>query len=280
MNRWYRLSQSAAKSALKYRRQIGLGLEFPCDIYETIEKEGLELQFMDVPSLEGMCLSEREVTRICVTAHRPWGRQRFTAAHELGHYILQHGSQVDEMIESRNEETGIPDAEILADGFARFLLMPRPAVLAAFAGSPFSPLSVYRASCWLGVGYESLIRHLAASLRLISASQEKCLAGTDRQEMCRQMMGDATFKADVWPLSSNWNARTVHAQVGDAVFGLDAQGGVLSRIDAQRALVVTVGETRARLAAGGYVLIRASKRRFVGLYDYRYLPEPTDEEAE
>lgn len=281
MNRWYRLSQSAAKSALKYRRQIGLGLELPCDIYETVEKEGLELQFIDVPSLEGMCLREREVTRICVTAHRPWGRQRFTAAHELGHYVLQHGSQIDEMIESRYEEAGIPDEEILADAFARFLLMPRPAVVRAFAATPFNAISVYRASCWLGVGYESLVRHLAASLKLINPRHEKCLSDVVRQDLCRQMVGDATFKADVWPLDSSWNGRTIHAQVGDAVLGIDAnQESMLSRIDPQRALIATVGKTRARLSAGGSVFIRASKRRFVGFYDYLYLPEPNDEEAE
>jgi len=145
MNRWYKLSQSAAKSALKYRVQMGLGLDSPCDVYETIASENVELQFVDIPSLEGMCLQEPEVNRICVTAERPWGRQRFTAAHELGHYLLKHGSQIDTVIEQR-ESKEIADEEIIADGFARFLLMPPRAVARAFSGTPASASARFNSS--------------------------------------------------------------------------------------------------------------------------------------
>src|SRR5689334_4666539 len=100
MNR-YRLYQSAAKLAIKYRVHKRIPNDEPCDIYDIIKREGLDLQFMDVPSLEGMYLAEPESERICICAQRPWGRQRFTAAHELGHHLYGHGTQVDQAIEQR-----------------------------------------------------------------------------------------------------------------------------------------------------------------------------------
>src|ERR1051326_1897597 len=111
MTREYKLAQHAAKAALQYRKRIGLGFDTPCDIYEIIASEKLDLQFIDVPTLEGMFLHEPETTRVCVCAHRPWGRQRFTAAHELGHYFFGHGSQVDIRLEWLRTEA-VADEEI------------------------------------------------------------------------------------------------------------------------------------------------------------------------
>ncbi len=277
MNRWYKLSQSAAKSALKYRLEIGLGLDSPCDIYETISSRGIELQFVDIPSLEGMCLQEPEVTRICVTADRPWGRQRFTAAHELGHYVLDHGSQVDAAIEAREGNKGISDEEILADGFARFFLMPRPAVMKAFSHTTqFDAMSVFKASCYLGVSYESLVRQLCLSLKLINGSQEKSLLRYSRQEIAQMLLGNSTFKRDVWPLDDRWRNRVLHLQIGDAVLGvspINSEGTLqISRCHGG-SIVESTGDACVSLLAGGEVTIRASKRSYIGFYDYRYLPE-------
>lgn len=274
MNRWYKLSQSAAKAALKYRVEMGLGLDSPCDVYEMIASENVELQFVDIPSLEGMCLQEPEVNRICVTAARPWGRQRFTAAHELGHYLLKHGSQIDAVIEQR-ESKGISDEEIMADGFARFLLMPPRAVATALSSTEhIDGLTVFKASCWLGVGYESLVRQLCRSLKLISEAQQENLLRRSRQELGQLMLGNQSFKDDVWPLDEAWRGRMIHAQLGDALLGVCTKGNSILGPGGQGvALVREVGEAKATLVGGGEVTIRASKRNFVGFYDYRYLPE-------
>jgi Zn-dependent peptidase ImmA (M78 family) len=274
MDRWYKLSQAAAKTAMKYRMQTELGLDSPCDPYEMIVEENLELQFVDIPSLEGMCLQEPEVTRICVTAERPWGRQRFTAAHELGHHLLKHGSQIDTMIETR-EIQDTSDEEILADGFARFLLMPPRAVTNALSDCRLiDGLAVYKASCWLGVSYESLVRQLCATLNLISESKQKSLLRLSKQKLGQTILGNQSFKADVWPLDDAWRDRAVHVQLGDAVMGICPQeDSILTHTRQSGTLIRGVGETSAVLQTGGSVTIRASRRNFVGFYDYRYLPE-------
>lgn len=274
MDRWYKLSQSAAKLALKFRLEKGLGLESPCDIYELVHALKLELQFMDVPSLEGMCLQEEEVTRLCVTAHRPWGRQRYTAAHELGHYVLKHGTRLDQMMESWEEQNNISNDEILADAFARFLLMPPRAVGKAFQGNPaYNPSAVFRASCWLGVGYESLIRQMQASLRMITDQNAKNLIAKGRQEIVRELAHDPTFSSDLWLLDKNWRDRLLHVQVGDLIIGAkQTEVGILEP-SGSGLLARTPGQATVELIDGGTTRVLLSRRNYVGFYDYRYLPE-------
>ncbi len=274
MNRWYKLSQAAAKAALQYRLRKNLGYDTPCDIYDLITRENVDLQFVDIPSLEGMCLQEPEVTRICVCADRPWGRQRFTAAHELGHFVMGHGTQVDTVIESRDENDGLSDEEILADGFARFLLMPPRAVARALAGRRSEARSIYEAGCWLGVGYATLIKQMCVSLGLIDNSTEEALLRHKRQELAQQIVGDQDFKGDVWPLDELWRDRRVHVQIGDVIHGIrPTADSFLGSLGPTTAKAKSVGTETVSLSAGGTVRILVSERRFTGFYDYRYLPE-------
>src|SRR5216683_2366069 len=95
------LFRAAAKRALKVRTEAGYALAQPCDVYQLIAGHRMELQFFSVPTLEGMYLEDGETRRICVSAFRPPGRQRFTAAHECGHSFLCHGTKVDTIGELR-----------------------------------------------------------------------------------------------------------------------------------------------------------------------------------
>src|SRR5437588_11384999 len=89
----------AAKMALEYRVRNGLSLDEPCDIYELVVRQGVELRFMEVKSLEGFYLSDGMAGQINVCAYRPAGLQRFTAAHELGHHVFGHGSRLDPQLD-------------------------------------------------------------------------------------------------------------------------------------------------------------------------------------
>jgi len=275
MDRWYKLGQSAAKVALKYRVDRNLGFDEPCDVFQTIENEKIDLQFVDIPSLEGMFLQEPEVRRICVCALRPWGRQRYTAAHELGHYILGHGTQVDTVIETRDQQPSLSDEEILAEAFSRFLLMPPRAVVKAFGKrQQYDARAVLEASCWLGVGYGTLIRQMRSSLRLISESEQENLLHIKRRELCRDLAGIPDLESDLWPLDERWRDRRVHVQLGDVIQGVCSKGsGLLSLIDSTVNRVDCVGTETVDLISGGSVTISSSRRSFIGFYDYRYMPE-------
>jgi hypothetical protein len=66
------LAAEAVKLALRERVLSGYALDKPCDIYRLSSKHAT-LQFIDVPTLEGMYLEDANVKRICVCAFRPSG---------------------------------------------------------------------------------------------------------------------------------------------------------------------------------------------------------------
>src|SRR5690349_18588178 len=96
------LAAGAVKLALRERVLSGYPIDRPCDIYRLIANR-VTLQFIDVPTLEGMYLEDADVRRICVCAVRPSGRQRLTGAHELGHLLMGHGTRLDVIEEARGQ---------------------------------------------------------------------------------------------------------------------------------------------------------------------------------
>src|SRR5580704_1578455 len=125
-----KLKTEAARRALTARKRFGFALDSPCDVYELISKYGLSLRFTNISTMDGLYLNDGFTGSINVSTLRPSGHQRFTAAHELGHFIFGHGAQLDEKIEKMESDSAEEDA---ADAFARHLLMPKRAVLRGFS---------------------------------------------------------------------------------------------------------------------------------------------------
>jgi len=269
--------RATAKRAIEFRLASEMAFDSPCDIYEIIRRRNLELQFVDIPSLEGMYLEEPESRRICVSAHRPVGRQRFTAAHELGHHILGHGTQFDTVVDELDRLMSSNTEEAAADAFARYVLMPPRAVQAAFRLRGFDvasldPLAVYRAACWLGVGYITLLNQMLYSLRVLGPSDYERLSRTTPKSIKAELAG-VVSKGDVWPLDEFWEKRRLHTQIGDLIVGLKSQGStpIVTEIDQGIYVADNVGESVLPLAAGGDVTLCVSNPAYVGFYEYRYL---------
>ncbi|MGH9433397.1 MAG: ImmA/IrrE family metallo-endopeptidase [Terriglobia bacterium] len=276
-------TRRAMKAAFGLRVKYGYALDRPCDIYELISRQDLTLQFMDVPSLEGMYLEEPEVTRICVSALRCSGRQRLTAAHELGHRVFGHGTRLDAALELRDKPAENALEEKLADAFAHSVLMPASAVQNGFRLRGYDPQEptpeqVYVVSGWLGVGFTTLIHHMRLSLGLISYSQHKQLLRADAKNLREDMIGQRTNN-DAWVMDEHWDGRDVHMQVGDFITGVRTQGteGFLNAAISSRGQKVfsatRVGEYFAMLNSTGSVKLRVSRRAFIGFYEFRYLEE-------
>ena len=273
------LAGAIAKRAMEYRFARGLAFDQPCDIYDLISQEGIALQFVDVPSLEGMYLAEPETQRICVCAHRPVGRQCYTAAHELGHHILGHGTQLDGVMDDLGQVRSLVPEEKAADMFARCVLMPPRAVRAAFRLRGFDlnalgPVEVYRVSCWLGVGYATLLNQMALSLGMLKPSDHRRLL-TATPKKIKAEFRTAVSDRDVWPIDRFWANRRLHAQVGDSIIGLQTGCGAepLAEAGTGAYLAASVGESKFPIVGGGSVRISVSRAAFVGFYEYRYLQE-------
>jgi Zn-dependent peptidase ImmA (M78 family) len=113
----------------RYQERFG-GAEFPVPV-EMIAEDllGLEVERTELDVSGVLVPAER---RILVNAGEPETRQRFTIAHELGHWVCQCLEGQTEPIYCRAEEIGVdPEAKKLereANVFAAELLMPEEAV--------------------------------------------------------------------------------------------------------------------------------------------------------
>lgn len=276
-------ARRAVKAGFALRVKHGYGLDRPCDVYELITTKGVTLQFIDVPSLEGMYLEESEVTRVCVCALRPSGRQRLTAAHELGHKVLGHGTRLDAALELRGKVAESSVEERLADTFAHSLLMPPSAVQSGFRSRGYdltkpTPEQVYIVSGWLGVGFTTLVHHMRLSLKVISHSEHKNLLTTDLRKLKATILGQETTN-DVWILDQHWGGADVHMQLGDYVTGLrnESTSEFLESVSSHGGRSVfrvnQVGDCTARLTTLESVRLKVSRKDFVGFYEFRYLKE-------
>lgn len=279
MNNYLPALQDAAKAALRYRALRGFALDRPCDVYELIGDSDTDLQFVDIPSLEGMYLHEDPIHRICVCGRRPAGRQRFTAAHELGHSVLGHGTMIDTESELGEVPASSPE-EHAADVFARYLLMPPRAVHGGFRGrgcDPASPsaLQVYIVSSWLGVGYSTLVNHMGLTLKLYGQGTREALLKMSVKQL-KQLAASVATTCDVWILDLMWAGCTVHTQMGDVVRGLSVQpraSNILVECGPNTWVCNGAGEELFAVNGGGPVRICVSRRDYIGFYKYRYLSE-------
>lgn len=112
----------AAEKVLKEIKEKKGKITFPIDPFELLNDRKTVITFSDFDKLEGLLLYEKEKSVVSINMNRPVTRQRFTAAHELGH-ILMHTE-----IKGNNflcPISGVKtDIEKEADYFASNLLMP------------------------------------------------------------------------------------------------------------------------------------------------------------
>jgi Zn-dependent peptidase ImmA (M78 family) len=104
---------------------VGLATALGIRVYET---------FLD-PQVSGVLKAENGGYSIAVNAGHPTTRQRFTVAHELGHYMLHRnliGEGISDSVAYRSANSGQyfnqrigPSEETEANRFAANLLMPR-----------------------------------------------------------------------------------------------------------------------------------------------------------
>lgn len=126
-----RSCEARATEALK-RAEV---LRYPVRVERIAKVHGITIRFEPLDDeLSGMIFVKDNQAIIGVNAHHSSNRQRYTIAHELGHYflhadILHEGAHVDTLITMLNRDQdaalGAIDIEIEANQFAAELLMPR-----------------------------------------------------------------------------------------------------------------------------------------------------------
>ena len=276
------IARQSVAAALRARTRAGFGLDQAICVYDFAERLGIEVRFAAIPSMEGMYFRASEPA-IILSALRPSGRRAFTCAHEIGHHTNGDGTRVDELAMKSNRSK-FDTREFAADCFAGALLMPRIALLKAFALRGWdirecTPGQIYTVSNYFGVGYSTLVHHMRSALGLLPAAHAKALMKVSPRKAQAQVLGWES-KDTVWIVDSHWTERPVDVEVTDLIFvqGEPAfEGGCLALVQDVRGgrLFCARQPGLGKFCAndGGSALVRVSRHAFVGRSIFRHWEE-------
>lgn len=175
----------------------------PVDPFDAIEALGLQLTFAKLDNLLGAVVPDG-TGGVLLTTQRGPAIQRFTAAHEIGHWVL-HQQRL-----SVDDETNIlgssqDEAEIEAQLFAGYFLMPEPLFRSAVERHSLRrhevrPEQVYLLGRDMKVSYEAAARRLLTS-GLLTYPEFTQVVKVSRLQALRRAFGDrrpVVGAADLW----------------------------------------------------------------------------------
>jgi hypothetical protein len=243
-------------------------------------KPKIVVRFQDI-SMEGVYL--REPRPEIWIGLRPLVRRVYNVSHELGHHEFGHGSTFDELQAQGATPRPFDPNEYLANTFASYLLMPRIAVTHAFTvrgwkAETASPVQCFTVACSLGVGYDTLAKHLAYGLRLPPERIARTLVDADLPMIRRELLG-AQAKPRLTVIDRHHTLKTVDTEVGAVVLmptGTEMEHGRVATVEEtprgrvfhiQKAGMVRAFSKDEKWA----VTIRAMADKYVGLAWCRHL---------
>lgn len=114
--------------ALGLRRKFGEDANSPIDIFSLLSNsEDLTIVFYPMSErISGICIKDKNNKIIAINSKSTYGRQRFTAAHELCH--LYFHNDFNTVVCTKDLELAKDSQEIEADKFASYFLAPYEAL--------------------------------------------------------------------------------------------------------------------------------------------------------
>jgi len=276
------------KEATRVRLELGVPAHAPVDPVDLAAQCGCQVSFRNLPSLDGLYLS-RKCPVIVIGSQRPIGRRTFTAAHELGHHRFGHGTSLDQLgpVQGTAQVTRSEEDQ-LVDRFAGFLLMPRDGILKAVQARSWdidrlAPLQVLVLASQFGVGYTTLVDHLAFGLRLIGTDRRAKLCETKPADIKRRF--DVTPNANILMADRQWADRAIDMEVGDSLITplgvAEEKEGLLVQATSGRLVSFQAcqpGVSRLVSSTDGWAAyVRVSRRWYEGHAEYRFLEDTEDD---
>ena len=182
------------------------------DVFRAIHAVNLPLLLRPLQGLLGAYLND-PVSGVLVTTQRPMSIQRFTAAHELGHFSMCHLPSLDEEnILRRMPIAGESTAdfqEVEANAFAVEFMMPRWLVLwhaarQSWAADEFrKPSRVYQLALRIGASYEATCWTLMTHHLITTPVVHELLKTQPRQIKAALLEAykPKDYRGDVWLLT-------------------------------------------------------------------------------
>lgn len=187
---------------------LGIDQSHVIDPFAAIDRLGLALHITKLDNLLGAVVPQG-TGGVLITSERSPAIQRYTAAHEIGHWVL-HADRLQ--VDGEAEVLGRPSTEMEREAqlFAGYFLMP-PTLLnqavSAYGLEPghIEPDDVYRLSRDLHVSYEATTRRLLAA-RLIDQAAFRQIWDLGRMSALRRASAGrrpADGLADMWDATSD-----------------------------------------------------------------------------
>lgn len=194
-------------------------LDQPVDVFSAVERAGLWLMFQPCDGIKGALCQDSGATGVLINSNHPLSLQRFTAAHELGHYRLGHREAVD-LTGDDNQTCQLDGIELEAESFASYFLMQERAVKRVLpSAGPISPTDAYQAALRLQVSYAAMVTRLQ-DLRLVSFTQAQTLRAvapkTIKQSITHGLTGELG-RRQVWMVRAQDPSRVLTPLEGDEV---------------------------------------------------------------
>lgn len=172
-----RTLQLLAETAAEVRSEADLSSP-PVNVYKALSYLGLRVRMTTLHSISGAFIPGGDdwPPGVLINSDQPSDRQRYSAAHELGHYVLVHAEKGGEEIISPLGRRFAPK-EVEADAFAAEFLMPGMMILAEhkrLKAKEGLEEQVYRLADRFLVSYQAMIYRLT-HLGLITATQKEAL---------------------------------------------------------------------------------------------------------
>jgi Zn-dependent peptidase ImmA (M78 family) len=204
--------------------QLGLDPDAPVDIFSVIEDERIWLLFEPLNSLYGFFDRADDAAGIVIQSKHPASVQRFTAAHEYGHYMLGHQQSHDTHKELFGPASELALQEIEAQAFAAEFMMPLALINRALdrLDLPREPRGItataaYQLSLELGCSYTATLTQLR-QLNKLGDGDVTRLAKREPIEIKTELGGGvkpADSRADVWLVEEESRQRQLHLRIGD-----------------------------------------------------------------
>lgn len=212
-------TQAAARvhQKLRFSRQEFATKGGSIDVFGAINEIGLPLLVRPLEGLLGAYLNEPS-HGVLITSRRSMTIQRFTAAHELGHFAMKHQSSIDDESVLRRvspggggsrESSDSPLQEVEANSFAAMFLMPQWLIALHLRRQGWAvadlvrPECVYQLALRLGASYEATCWTLATH-RFIPDYRSRELVDTKPRALKVELLKPfepQDYRRDVWLLT-------------------------------------------------------------------------------
>jgi predicted secreted protein len=224
---WQSIHLAAYREASRLHQELGIDVTRVVDPFAALAALGVVVMRRPLEAAAGMYLPPDlpagSPPGVLINAHHPLAKQRFTAAHELGHHRRDADAVFDsdtELLPRRDDRHD--EIEKLAETFAAWFLMPKALVEAALAGlattaALLTPALAYRFALTVRVSYRAAVHHLG-DLGLISGNHRRSLLRVTPRSVKEQLGARSflqTLRPDVWQVVIDRDRGPLAAIAGD-----------------------------------------------------------------